>query len=370
MGGKSAALSLSSSKLLIENALPKLKSAFESKGYEVTHAEPAGVGYYWRGPDDYWVYDFDAKDKSNDKWRVENMEPVFEYQTIKSNHEVSSAVKEEFERSNDSISMNRLSVYFAENRNVSAIANNTGADTVCFARLWGKRYSAGRIAGDVALKVLVAMLGGVTAGGLQEEKTMNIACANVKTKQLLWQNTYTSFEDPIVSVKYKSVTEAGEAIQTVSLADTEEPEVAIGTPLIYSARYGDVDIANILVNNGADISATDESGNTTLHIASQFGRFELVNYLLMRTPDVNALNKSNNTPLHLAVMSGRRMVAEQLVYHGANLTGKNSTGDTPLKCAEKYNKDTIIALLEPITESETKGSETEVEKDEPSILAD
>ena len=144
----------------------------------------------------------------------------------------------------------------------------------------------------------------------------------------------------------------------------------IGTPLLYSARYGDVDIANILVNNGADISATDESGNTTLHIASQFGRFELVNYLLMRNPDVNALNKANNTPLHLAVMSGRRMVAEQLVYHGANLTGKNSTGDTPLKCAEKYDKDTIIALLEPITETETKGSETETEKDEPSILAD
>ncbi|MES9927292.1 MAG: hypothetical protein ABW158_04190 [Candidatus Thiodiazotropha sp. 6PDIVS] len=221
MGGKSAVLSLSSSKLLIENALPKLKSAFESKGYEVTHAEPAGVGYYWRGPDDYWVYDFDAKDKSNDKWRVENMEPVFEYQTIKSNHEVSSAVREEFERLNDSISMNRLSVYFPEYRNVSAIANNTGANTVCFARLWGKRYSAGRIAGDVALKVLVAMLGGVPAGGLQEEKTMNIACSNVKTKQLVWQNTYTSFEDPIGSVKYKSVTEAGEIEQTVSLADTD-----------------------------------------------------------------------------------------------------------------------------------------------------
>jgi hypothetical protein len=221
MGGKDAVLSLSSSKLLLENALPKLKSAFEYKGYEVVIAEPAGIGYYWRGPDDYWVYDFNAKDTGPDKWRVQTMDPVYEYPTIKSSSEVSSAVREEFERLNDSISMNRLSVYFPDYENVSAIANNTGADTVCFARLWGKRYSAGRVAGDIALQVLVVMLGGAPTGGLQEEKTMNIVCANVNIKQLVWQNTYTSFEDPIRSIGYKSANEADDSQQPSSLADTD-----------------------------------------------------------------------------------------------------------------------------------------------------
>ncbi|MEW8205352.1 MAG: hypothetical protein AB2746_04440 [Candidatus Thiodiazotropha taylori] len=221
MGGKDAALSLSSSKLLLEDALPKLKSAFESKGYEVVHADPAGVGYYWRGPDDYWVYDFDAKDTGNDKWRVESTAPVFEYPGIRSNAKVSAAVREEFERLNDYISMNRLLVYFPELQNVSTIAKTTGADTVCVARIWGKRYSAGRIAGDVALKVLVVMLGGAPTGGLQEEKTMNLVCSNVKTRQLVWHNTHTSFEDPIGAVNHKSINEVGVDVKNQSLADTD-----------------------------------------------------------------------------------------------------------------------------------------------------
>lgn len=222
MGGKDAVLSLSSSKLLLEDALPKLKSAFESKGYSVVSATTAGIGYYWRAPDDYWVYDFDAKASAPDKWRVDSMNPVFEYPELKSDTKISSAVRDEFERLNDFISMNRVSVYFPDVKNVSTIAQSTGADTVCFTRLWGERYSAGRVAGDIALKVLVVMLGGAPTGGLQEKKTITIVCSNAKTKQLVWQNTYTSFEDPIRGVNYKAASDIDETISVKSPADIGE----------------------------------------------------------------------------------------------------------------------------------------------------
>jgi ankyrin repeat protein len=145
----------------------------------------------------------------------------------------------------------------------------------------------------------------------------------------------------------------------------------IGTPLILAAKYGDVDVARILVNNGADINAQDASGNSALHIASQFGRLDFVNYLLIKNPDVNLVNSDNNSPLHVAAMNGRRVVAEQLVYHGANLIGKNSAGKIPLDCAKNSGKDTIVALLEPFTETDSNTVESKEEgKIEPSILAD
>ncbi|MEJ2622281.1 MAG: hypothetical protein P8163_19145, partial [Candidatus Thiodiazotropha sp.] len=173
MGGKDPILSLSSSKLLLEDSLPRLKSAFKNKGYQVVYAEPAGIGYYWRGPDDYWVYDYSAKKKGigSDKWRMDSMRPVYEYPRIKKSKAIEKATRNEFERLNDYISMNRLSDYLPDYENVQTIAQQTQADTVCFARLWGERYSTARKVGDVALKVAVALLGGgMSGGGLKDFK--------------------------------------------------------------------------------------------------------------------------------------------------------------------------------------------------------
>lgn len=142
-----------------------------------------------------------------------------------------------------------------------------------------------------------------------------------------------------------------------------------GTPLIQAARYGNAEIAEMLIKHGADVNATDASGNTALHIAALFGRLKYANVILKNNPDVNAKNSSNNTPLHIAAINGWRMLAEELVYHGANLMAKNESGESPLKCAEKNSKDTIVAFLEPFTEPE-KEEVAGGKNQEPSILSD
>ncbi|MCG8486949.1 MAG: ankyrin repeat domain-containing protein [Chromatiales bacterium] len=145
----------------------------------------------------------------------------------------------------------------------------------------------------------------------------------------------------------------------------------IGTPLIHATKYGNLEAVKVLLNNGADINARDESGNSALHFASLYGRIDVATYLLMKNPDVNQVNQENNSPLHVAAINGRRMVAEQLVYHGANLIGKNGAMETPLDCAKQNNRDTVVALLEPFTETDTASDEVEQEQNnEPSILAD
>lgn len=214
MGGKDAILSLSGSKMFVEDAVPKLKQAFENKGYQVVFAEPAAVGYYWRGPDGYWVYDYEEKEDEEDKWQVSGMDAVYEYpQMLRYSPSFKQAVKTEFERLNDDISVSRFSVYDPKQENISVIANETGADTVCFSRLWGKRYSAGRYAGYVAFSVVAAMFGVVdTSGGPKEHREVDIICAESKTGQVVWSSTYATTEDPIGNISYK-LTDSSPATQ-------------------------------------------------------------------------------------------------------------------------------------------------------------
>src|SRR5690606_36679187 len=59
--------------------------------------------------------------------------------------------------------------------------------------------------------------------------------------------------------------------------------------------------AQILIDRGADIHATDVDGNTPLHTAASRTEPEVVSMLIEAGADPNARNKRGQTPLHLAL---------------------------------------------------------------------
>lgn len=206
-GGRTSVLSLSGSKMFLDDAIPKLKTAFSEKGYEVVSAEPAGIGYFWRGPSDYWVYDYDATEKSKKKWRNLSRSPAFEYEYIKQDENLRQAVRKEYERLYDAISLKRARVYEPELANLQGIAASSDADTVCLAHLHGKRYSAGRMAGDMALSALAAMFGGHRKT-LTQTKRVAIVCADAGSGQIVYQNSLMRTGDPLGNISKTQVKEA------------------------------------------------------------------------------------------------------------------------------------------------------------------
>jgi ankyrin repeat protein len=101
---------------------------------------------------------------------------------------------------------------------------------------------------------------------------------------------------------------------------------------------GHVEIASLLLKNGADPNSRDDRGRAPLHRVSQGGHIvmvesslEIARLLVNRGVDVNAIDKEGWTPLHAtAARSGYREIAELLPKFGVIPDAPNSNQKSPL----------------------------------------
>lgn len=93
---------------------------------------------------------------------------------------------------------------------------------------------------------------------------------------------------------------AGSASQGIPL---KEVPVGGSTPILFAARSGDVESAQLLLDAGADVHDTMADGNTAVVIAAHSGHGSLVRVLLDAGADVNAA-PLGYTALHAAVLRG------------------------------------------------------------------
>jgi len=120
-------------------------------------------------------------------------------------------------------------------------------------------------------------------------------------------------------------------------------EVSFGTALHWAAFYGKIEIAKLLLDNGANPHVMDKAGETVLHWAckSEEQNDEMVKLVLEKIADedgdhtrkVNATNSSGCTALHYACYRGHQKVAETLKKAKADPNAKSSAGYTPLDFA-------------------------------------
>ena len=117
-------------------------------------------------------------------------------------------------------------------------------------------------------------------------------------------------------------------------------------PLQLAVRKGDVGIARLLLENGADVNAQDRTGRTPLHewaVCPDQGD-ELLRALVTHGGDPEAKDRAGNTPLHTAVLGHDHRRASLLLQHGANVNARNTEGNTPLHVA--YDSETASLLLQ------------------------
>ncbi|XP_015929424.1 poly [ADP-ribose] polymerase tankyrase-2 [Parasteatoda tepidariorum] len=101
------------------------------------------------------------------------------------------------------------------------------------------------------------------------------------------------------------------------------------TPLHLAAGYNNLEVAEFLLEHGADVNAQDKGGLIPLHNASSYGHLDIAALLIKYNTVVNATDRWGFTPLHEAAQKGRTQLCALLLAHGADPTMKNHEGQTP-----------------------------------------
>ncbi len=97
-----------------------------------------------------------------------------------------------------------------------------------------------------------------------------------------------------------------DAVRALLAAGADPNELATAsfaqvTPLGTAATFGANEIAELLLDNGADTEKTSDHGNTPLHAAAANGNRALVELLLARGANAGATTADEKTPADLAL---------------------------------------------------------------------
>ena len=88
------------------------------------------------------------------------------------------------------------------------------------------------------------------------------------------------------------------------------------TPLFQTSLHGYLQMAELLLNNGAEVDKANRRG-TPLIRASVLGRLEVVNLLIEHQADVHLKNDDGKTALHYARREGYTAIEKALRKAGA-----------------------------------------------------
>jgi len=117
------------------------------------------------------------------------------------------------------------------------------------------------------------------------------------------------------------------------------------SPLHLASRGGHVDLARMLVERGAEVSAETKHGSTALHFASYNGHMDLSQILIEYNADVSAQRKDGWAVLHLASLNGHIDLARMLVEYGADVSVRHKDGWTALHVASLCNHVDLARML-------------------------
>ena len=118
------------------------------------------------------------------------------------------------------------------------------------------------------------------------------------------------------------------------------------TALAISSFNGKKEIAEMLLQKGADPNVYDDMGIAPIIGAARQNQSEIIEMLIKNKANVNISSKNGEeTALHYAAEYNSGDAAKILLANGADKNAKNSSGKTPLDVAKEKKSDKVIDLL-------------------------
>ena len=149
------------------------------------------------------------------------------------------------------------------------------------------------------------------------------------------------------------------------------------TPLYTAVASGQIELAELLLDHGANISAKGCAGETPLYVAASACLAPVVEMLLSRGANVRGTSNKGNTALHAiaesAIVKSNKALADRfkcsctlrheaeeayghedhgksdcialMMKHGADMDAQNGLGQTPLSLAVQAGTEYVVTIL-------------------------
>jgi ankyrin len=130
-------------------------------------------------------------------------------------------------------------------------------------------------------------------------------------------------------------------------ADVNKPQVDGTTALHWAVQANDLEMAELLIRAGANVSAANRAGAAPMLLAAINGNAEMIAKLIQAGADPNAaLTKTGDSALMMTARTGKTGAVKVLLDHGANVNAKEAWGDTtPLMWAVSERHPEVVKLL-------------------------
>ncbi|KAJ7111250.1 ankyrin repeat-containing domain protein [Mycena epipterygia] len=130
-------------------------------------------------------------------------------------------------------------------------------------------------------------------------------------------------------------------------ADVNASEEEHGSALQAASSQGHMEIVQFLVEKGADVNAAGEFSTSALQAASKGGNMEVVQFLIEKGADVNAAGGSYGSALQAASKGGNMELVQFLVEKGADINAASGSSSSALQAAsERGNMELVQFLVE------------------------
>ncbi len=131
------------------------------------------------------------------------------------------------------------------------------------------------------------------------------------------------------------------------LAILAVPIYAADVPIADAAQKGDAALVRSLLIQKTDVNAPQADGSTALHWIVRADDLETADVLIRNGANVSAANRRGITPLDLACVNGSAAMIRKLLDAGANPNSAHPDGQTPLMTAARTgNPDAVRVLLD------------------------
>jgi ankyrin repeat protein len=116
-------------------------------------------------------------------------------------------------------------------------------------------------------------------------------------------------------------------------------------PLHFAAIAGNVELARLLIEAGADVDCGDSDESTPLDNAAMHHHADMVAFLISKGADVNRRDRNGACPMSFAAAGGDSAIVGQLMQAGADLNFRDRNGYTLLHFATSPNLRGLFDLL-------------------------